>query len=115
MKDTDLELLELAAKAAGIEVRRGEGWQSDMLFRRVKKPSSPLVAGVHWNPLDDDGDSRLLQVALRLTLCMHSDGAAMCVSGDGKHGVEVRDQADPAANARMAVLLLAAEIGKGMA
>lgn len=64
----DLELMERAAKAAGIEVHRGDGWQADMLFTPVPGPKSPIVASVQWNPLDDDGDALRLAVALGISL-----------------------------------------------
>lgn len=118
MKDTDIEMLELAAKAVGgvlskghTKRRTGPTWDT---WEWIGSPGI-VFGGLVMHPQIDDGDSRRLQVALRLTLCMHTDGAAMCVSGDGRRGTEVRDQADAAANARKAVLLVAAEIGKGMA
>ncbi len=65
---TDLEMLELAAKAAGLEVHRGDKWQSDMLFRAVPRPNSPLVANVEWNPLSDDGDALRLACRLKMNI-----------------------------------------------
>lgn len=54
---TDRELLELAAKAAGIKIeRRADG----RTFRKEK--GFPFS----WNPLDDDGDAlRLLHIIYR--------------------------------------------------
>ncbi len=65
---TDLEMMERAAKAAGMEVHRGDGWQADMLFRSIQRPSSPLVANVQWNPLEDDGDALRLAWKLRMNI-----------------------------------------------
>ena len=72
---TDIELMEQAARAAGLDVHRGERWQSDMLFRAVPRPNSPLVANVEWNPLADDGDALRLAVALLLDV-RHVHGKA---------------------------------------
>ena len=59
---TDRELLELAAKAAGIEGSQCD-WKTALRVIRERG-----VAPVLWNPLADDGDSRRLQVALTIDL-----------------------------------------------
>lgn len=64
MEVNDRELLELAAKAAGIVTHWGDGWQSDMMFRSAPRPNSPLVTNIEWNPLTDDGDALRLAVKL---------------------------------------------------
>lgn len=56
---SDRELLEKAAKAAGIELV----W--DWEFPNRVKRSGNLAA---WNPLDDDGDALRLMAKLRLDL-----------------------------------------------
>lgn len=63
----DLKLQLLAAQAAGLEVRRGKGHQSDMLFRQVED-SRGIVTGVEWSPLKDDGDALRLAVKLCLSV-----------------------------------------------
>lgn len=64
---TDRELLELAAKAAGIEAWPGVGFQSHMLFTRPAKADlDGRVMGIEWNPLADDGDA--LRLATRLLI-----------------------------------------------
>lgn len=57
----DRELLELAAKAIG-----GSYWHDARTFSDylVIKQGEP----VKWNPANDDGDSRRLQVALQISL-----------------------------------------------
>lgn len=64
---TDRELLELAAKAAGIEVWPGAGFQAHVLFTRpdLADPSGK-VTGVAWNPLQDDGQALRLAVIVGL-------------------------------------------------
>ena len=58
---TDQELLELAAKAAGIEINKG---LSGTLLARTD-----VTAWVEWNPLIDDGDALRLAVKLQLDVC----------------------------------------------
>jgi hypothetical protein len=58
---TDRELLELAAKAAGIEVFTGE--HDDGLHD---------VDGFAWNPLTNDGDA--LRLAVRTGMDIHCGG-----------------------------------------
>ena len=63
----DRKLLELAAKAAGIEVWPGVGFQAHMLFTPpAKADPDGKVTGVEWNPLADDGDAMRLALRLRL-------------------------------------------------
>lgn len=59
---TDRELLELAAKAAGLKLRGLDG------------PYGWLCSaeGKNWNPLTDDGDALRLAVALRLDLTFYN-------------------------------------------
>lgn len=97
---TDRELLELAAKAAGIEVWSGRGHQEDMLFTRLKKPDpTGKCSGVEWNPLTDDGD------ALRLAIELHINIA------EAQAGMDW-DEADRFALTRRAIVLAAAAIGE---
>jgi hypothetical protein len=67
---TDRELLELAAKAAGLIVWQGQWPQDEMLFASPKKADpTGKVTGVEWNPLTDDGDALRLAAALKLSVC----------------------------------------------
>ncbi|AIJ45535.1 hypothetical protein O987_06960 [Comamonas testosteroni TK102] len=59
---TDRELLELAAKAAGIEVWWTENYGGVFLRDR----NSPVI----WNPLNDDGDALRLAVATKVLFDM---------------------------------------------
>lgn len=92
---TDRELLELAAKAAGIEVIRSrleDPLNMDMLvndsFRNIAQ-----VAGA-WNPLTDDGDA--LRLAVKLGL---------------QYGII---KIDDCKATRRAIVRAAAEIGRAM-
>lgn len=62
---TDRELLELAAKAAGLSDRLGFGFDSPVpYFTGGPKRPEPI----YWNPLTDDGDALRLAVKLRLQM-----------------------------------------------
>ncbi len=60
---TDRELLERAAKAAGMETR----WERVTSQLRARVPGSGDAFPV-WSPLTDDGDALRLAVKLRLTI-----------------------------------------------
>ena len=113
------ELLELAAKAAGIDAHWGDGWQSDMMFRALPRPNSPLVAYVEWNPLTDDGDAMRLMVRLRLEPRFldnsHSNGAEPSrVTLHNVAGIVENIDGDSLAATRRAIVRAAAEIGRQM-
>ena len=99
---TDRELLELAAKAGGVELgywcpNNGAFW-----------------CGEYWNPLDDDGDALRLAVKLGLDIEMQED----CVYANGfdvqNYQLFEWHNNDPYAATRRAIVKAAAEIGKGM-
>ena len=97
---TDRELLELAAKAAGIEVIGPMGDDGLTLFN-----------GKHWNPLADDGDAFRLMVKLGIHV-MHSKHkvrAGRKLVQDGP--CEEDKRPDPLAATRRAIVRAAAEIG----
>jgi hypothetical protein len=88
---TDRELLELAAKAAGIYY-----WI----------PGSTR----EWNPLTDDGDALRLMVSLRMNV--HLDSNMVDVDPDGVHWFSETYGDDPYAATRRAIVRAAAAIGK---
>jgi hypothetical protein len=57
----DKELLEFAAKAAGIKIK---GYYEDEPSLSIKP--GPKLPTARWNPLTDDGDALRLAVKLRL-------------------------------------------------
>ncbi len=110
---TDKELLELAAKAAGIDIEwyapNVEVWD----FAQVPD----------WNPLTDDGDA--LRLAVKLKLAIHhsfsvgSEGAFNVVTvwhpkQTSEEGVCIKFECDIYEATRRAIVRAAAEIGKGM-
>lgn len=112
---TDRELLENAAKAAGIPVE----WDGDGFVRPV--PFKGFTNYEPWNPLAYDGDA--LQLAVKLGMLIDIPGVRQdcdsieVVAGKPKYGyVEVFEKAsdDPYAATRRAIVRAAAEIGKAM-
>jgi hypothetical protein len=120
---TDRELLELAAKAAGLEfdptvkaahglmvVRDGAVCQSDQVL---------------WNPLTDDGDALRLAVKLGMNVLFTPEDAEVIADQHAKEdGGEMvapwaceswtLKQQDPLTATRRAIVRAAAEIGKDM-
>jgi hypothetical protein len=104
---TDRELLELAAKAAGID-----GFWSEGYLSFIKR------SGGSWSPLDDDGDALRLAVKLNLTIKIMGDHVKVGWRGCGEQwpGEDVpvnADQVMPIAT-RRAIVRAAAEIGRSM-
>jgi hypothetical protein len=97
---TDRELLELAAKAAGIEI-----WFNDN--------NTPWVGGDKyiWNPLTDDGDALRLAVKLKMDVCF---GANYVIVRGSVQTPTVNNAGDPYAATRRAIVRAAAEIGRNM-
>ena len=108
--NNDRELLEQAAKAAGIDIDIDEpvnGWY----VARYDENGNP---DAWWNPLTDDGDA--LRLAVKLGMCVDCvDGSMMVeffVKDTIKHiGIEIHTD-DPYAATRRAIVRAAAEIGK---
>jgi hypothetical protein len=95
---SDRELLELAAKAAGIEVHTIED-------------ADGVVHWDGWNPLTDDGDALRLAVRLR----HFRVGLGECIGrGAYSHIAMLASGPDPDAATRRAITRAAAEVGKGM-
>lgn len=98
---TDRELLELAAKAAGIYLT------IEWLGHKKYKPD--------WNPLTDDGDALRLAVQLRLVISPN-DVTVMVYEPSTMRRGEVYELvgADPYAATSRAITRAAAEIGRNM-
>jgi hypothetical protein len=104
---TDRELLELAAKAAGIELG---GWSEDLhAFWKGR------TGDATWNPLTDDGDALRLTVKLRIELEFGSDFVNTGRSQNlGEWHLAQEKLSDPYAATRRAIVRAAAEIGRNM-
>jgi hypothetical protein len=102
---SDRELLELAAKAAGIRINH---WIYD------DGPAVLEVGGI-WNPLDCGDDALRLAVKLGLTVAQLMTSREVLVN-DYDETVLVSEfhEADPLAATRRAITRAAAEIGRNM-
>jgi len=112
MIDNKFELLELAAKAAGIEVFRGpfgsNQHDSNTLYR--KNPKGDYYNGIEWDPLTYDGDA--LRLAVYLFRDIHFWYFDNSVSVGNEQRVLCGD--DPCAATRLAIVRAAAEAGREM-
>lgn len=90
----DKELLELAAKAAGVEV-----------------VTPTMLEYGKWNPLTDDGDA--LRLAVKLKLSPEYDGDEVYVSAHSDFTASEFSES-PYAATRRAIVRAAAEIGRMM-
>ena len=133
---TDRELLEMAAKAAGItggQSKHGYWNMTDIDGKSVVccsgwakfnsdtgEPQNPTFADaieeLDWNPLIDDGDA--LRLAVRLGLLVdtirrgYKEGNVCAVHSTG--AFYEPKQPDPYAATRRAIVRAAAEIGRAM-
>lgn len=94
---TDREMLELAAKAAGIKL-------GTWLFPRAAATGEGL-----WAPLDDDGDA--LRLAVKLRINMSFDFGRVVMIGSGASDIHEQFSHDDLAIVRRGVVYAAAEIG----
>ena len=111
---TDRELIELAAKAAGIE---------DGADRIDSGLSLTEKDGRHrslprWNPLEDDGDALRLAYKLRLVIAplrtLVGEDYGFAVHPHGRDDLAVVESGTDIASMRLAIARAAAEIGRGM-
>jgi hypothetical protein len=104
---TNGELLELAAKAAGVPKKelsnRYDCWED-----------RPILIGTAWNPLTDDGQALRLAVKLRLIVEIYDENETVIVRKPWNPDGEVLESlfGDPYAATRRAIVRAAAEIGK---
>lgn len=116
----DRELLELAARAAGIKAR----WFRVNKWRQVggnrMQTGQEDVFGTHhrkpWNPLTDDGDALRLAVKRGLVVTPDRENQRTLVSNQAGHEycAIYWDKLGEMAATRLAITEAAAEIGKSM-
>lgn len=115
------ELLERAAKAAGMIVKKNtEVVDADDQFIGIKVRDTERDKYRLWNPLTDDGDAFRLAVKLNMTVGFDSlpDGAIVYVSAEWHEqwdrGFRIMEwlHKDPAAATRLAIVRAAAAIGE---
>ena len=121
---TDRELLEAAAKAAGMETRWDQQRGSTHGVIRARVPSSGDAFPV-WSPLTDDGDALRLAVALGLSVepyPYYAQPKHSVIVKQRRHGdmmresnptecVELHRDSDPNAATRRAIVRAAAALG----
>ena len=100
MNETDRELLELAAKAAGLGF-------TVPVFGVPPFMGLRLIGGALWNPLTDDGDALRLACKLHINVFIYEDETSTATSG-----VVAKNWGSVEANTRRAIVRAAAEIGK---
>ena len=115
--DSDRELLELAAKAAGYTTNHP--WNAERLT--FKPPVYALVVldakgVVHtaWNPLDDSGAALNLAVKCDLDIELTEDAAWANGINSQNYQLYEWHKGDKYAATRRAIVRAAAEIGKAM-
>jgi hypothetical protein len=107
----DRELLELAAKAAGITTR---------IEGHLSLPDAAMPSGWRiWNPLTDDGDALRLAVKLHMSIGMYPHVSELRIYCPGAPEaiiavVSFADAEALAAATRRAIVRAAAEIGRSM-
>lgn len=102
---TDRELLELAAKAAGIE-HTGEDYAR-------RSMGGGHYENFPWNPLLDDGDA--LRLGVKLNILTYQTGLDQSYASTPMNwSCTVPHNDDPYAATRLAIVRAAAEIGKRM-
>ena len=117
--ENDRELLELAAKAAGVKysVRDDEYYKTHKFFGLwiVYNYEPSAHTRRYWNPLTDDGDA--MRLAAKLGFGMSTGGVATVVHHYGepcRRRFEEPHCKDADAATRRAIVRAAAEIGRAM-
>ena len=93
---TDRELLELAAKACGLE------------------EAKMRIEFNQWNPLADDGDALRLAVQLKMEVCVWDTVTTVLTPNDDISTLSEPANGDLLAATRRAITRAAAEIGRSM-
>ena len=102
---TDRELLELAAKAAGIDL-----WHEDVFTNGLTQKVS--ANGILcWNPLTDDGDALRLAVTCGLVVDCSRPSAGEPFK---RHAIWLDETMSNAELTRRAIVRATEEIGKGL-
>lgn len=112
---TDRELLELAAKAAGMELAMYQSQEGALWLDR--KHANPITHSRDWNPLTDDGDALRLAVKLNFFIQLLPDAVEVTPDQRDDNKFIVLSELlgnDPYAATRLAIVRAAAEIGKEM-
>ena len=106
----DRELLEMSAKACGIEISTWSNCQAGGF------QTQEGARGKFWNPLDDDGDAMRLLTKLNLEIGRSNLAGRAYVGllGEAPWVECVNDEQDIYACTRRAIVCASAEIGRSM-
>lgn len=108
---TDRELLELAAKSLGRELR----WEKDKFSGR--EYCRFISCADKWSPLADDGDALRLATALRISIIRDSPNVQAVADQLGERKTKIQEdvlyQCKHVAT-RRAIVRAAAEVGRGI-
>ncbi len=105
----DRELLELAAKAAGIKYSLRDAGQCWEQFGIPLPKTMSHEPTEYWNPLTDDGDAFRLAVKLRI---QNGPRWAGIFAETEMYVVDDSEEVDPYAATRRAIVYAAANIGE---
>ena len=103
---SDRELLEMAAKAAGIK------WVGHTATGLARSKNGACMTHP-WEPLTDDGDALRLAVKLGIDVDQYSDWVETWKAGSDSF-ISVNYNGDPCAATRRAIVRAAAAIGSAM-
>jgi hypothetical protein len=107
----DREMLELAAKAAGIAIVRCR--LDDPMWRDMLLLPKADGEGISWNPLTDDGDALRLAVKLGFVVNCWLDAKTTWAGCEAdEDGCTELHGTDPLAATRRAIVCAAAAIGR---
>lgn len=114
MTDADRELIELAAKAAGIKLDKGTGAGQPSQNNGFDIAGNAVLDwhnGTKWNPLQSDADAFRLMVALQISVtpCF---GSTYIDAGGHLDFSHVHNDETAIAGTRRAIVMMAAEIGR---
>lgn len=119
MSKSDRELLELAAKAAGLQFVAMDNWPHQDNCR-FWAHGDFCDCGAAWDPLTDDGDAMRLAVRLKINI-EHTEklsrepyGVTAWPVGRGECSWTEADISDYASATRRAIVRAAAAIGEGV-
>ncbi len=110
---TDRELLEAAAKAAGIAVKDicTTGGRDEVCYGLSLVNLSDIDGYVFWNPLTDDGDALRLAVKLGMAVYTNTCHAYARLADDTEISKSEEPSGDRAEATRRAIVRAAAAIG----
>lgn len=111
---TDKELLELAAKAAGIEYQCADDGE---IIEYLGGGLQLAFGGGKWNPLTSDGDALRLAVRLGIIVCVDYDTGYCGIhlpGCRGKYDLGEKLNGDPYAATRRAIVRAAVEMGANL-